>query len=609
MAGRAGRWLAEHAEPARSKPISGCGWSVMTGSTVIDRCLPMLGQMTNASLRRLARLLGALSLCTVGLAGTATLIDLVAATPSGASVPVADKCSQFPHPAMPPSTGSETPAGFAIQMPGAVLAPASQANTLAFAYAEWNDMTCSEYTHHYQWQPPKYYYYDCVGFTGYTTSEADPTAWQSVTTDLHIGPGYVPTPLHFEEFFNSLSSTPQTGWQSVANVSAIQAGDILAWQPALANGQPDLAGVGHSVMPLVSPQPIPGSNNTRWEVVIMDSTAGGHGPDDTRKPNDPLSERNAPILTRSGVVQPSGLGIGTIALDTTPSGNVTGVEWNVGDPPEQIVFGAGHPLNDPQPDPPTPGPQPVPASYDTVNASGQTSSFGAAYNYGPASPLTLNRPVVAIAPTTDGNGYWEAAADGGVFTFGTAPFLGSTAGQHLNAPVVGIAGTENQGGYWEAAADGGVFAFGNAGFFGSLGGRHLNQPIVGIAATPDGQGYWLVAADGGVFSFGDAGFSGSMGGQHLNRPVVGIAATPDGQGYWLVAADGGVFSFGDAGFFGSMGGHPLNAPVVSIGTPSDGGGYWEFAADGGVFSFGSAQYAGSVSQKSTSSPIVAGAAA
>ena len=188
-------------------------------------------------------------------------------------------------------------------------------------------------------------------------------------------------------------------------------------------------------MPLVTPQPIPGSNNTRWEVVIMDSTAGGHGPDDTRKPDDPLSERNAPILTTSGQVQPSGLGIGTIALDTTPSGDVTGVEWNVGDPPEPIVFGAGHPLDDPRPTRPRPGPLPDPASYDLAAANGVVSSFGAAYNYGPTTPLTLAAPVVGLATTTDGNGYWEASATAGSSPIGSAPFRGSMAGTPIARPV------------------------------------------------------------------------------------------------------------------------------------------------------------------------------
>ena len=138
-----------------------------------------------------------------------------------------------------------------------------------------------------------------------------------------------------------------------------------------------------------------------------------------------------------------------------------------------------------------------------------------------------------------------AAQDGGVFNYGTVQFAGSMGGRHLNTPVVGIAATPDGRGYWMVASDGGVFNFGDAAFYGSMGGQHLNAPVVGIAATPDGRGYWLVAADGGVFNFGDAKFYGSMGGLHLNAPVVGIAASSDGGGYWLVAADGGVFSFGD----------------------------------------------------------------
>jgi hypothetical protein len=527
---------------------------------------------------------------------------------AGASVgvPVTDRCSAA-HPPMPPSTGTETPAGFPIQMSGAVLAPSSDANTLAVAYSEWNDMTCTQYTHQYRWQPPAYYYYDCVGFTGYTTSVADPTAWASVRAALHLALGYVPTPLSFEEFFSSLAATPEAGWQSVAGVAAVRPGDILAWQPAQPDGQPDTTGVGHSVMPLVAPQPIPGSGGTRWELVVMDSTAGGHGPDDTRKTDDPYSARNAPILTRSGAVEPSGLGIGTIALDTTPAGQVTGVEWNVGDRPEPIVFGAGHPLDDPGPVPPTPpGPSPVPAGYDLATSTGVVTSFGSAYNYGPTTPLTLDAPVVGLAATTDGNGYWEAAADGGVLAEGTAPFRGSMGGQELAAPVVGIAGTTDMDGYWEAAADGGVFAFGTAPFDGSMGGRTLAAPVVGLAADPTGAGYWEVAADGGVFAFGGAGYLGSTGGLTLDQPIVGMVPTPDGGGYWLVARDGGVFAFGDAAFVGSMGGRPLAAPVVGIGATSDGGGYWEFAADGGVFAFGDATFAGRGTATGAAGGVVAG---
>jgi hypothetical protein len=40
----------------------------------------------------------------------------------------------------------------------------------------------------------------------------------------------------------------------------------------------------------------------------------------------------------------------------------------------------------------------------------------------------LNAPIVAMATTPTGNGYWLTASDGGgVFAFGPAPYLGSAA--------------------------------------------------------------------------------------------------------------------------------------------------------------------------------------
>ena len=111
----------------------------------------------------------------------------------------------------------------------------------------------------------------------------------------------------------------------------------------------------------------------------------------------------------------------------------------------------------------------------------------------------------------------------------------------LNQPIVGMAATPSGKGYWLVASDGGIFSFGDARFRGSTGALRLNQPIVGMAATPTGHGYWLVASDGGIFSFGDAAFHGSTGAMALNQPIVGMAATPSGNGYWLVASDGGIF--------------------------------------------------------------------
>ncbi len=220
-----------------------------------------------------------------------------------------------------------------------------------------------------------------------------------------------------------------------------------------------------------------------------------------------------------------------------------------------------------------------------------------------SAPGHLNAPIVGIASTAGGRGYWNVATDGGLFDFGDAHFYGSMGGHQLNKPVVGMAATPDGRGYWEVASDGGLFAFGDARFYGSTGSLTLNKPVVGMAATPDGRGYWEVASDGGLFAFGDARFYGSTGSLTLNKPVVAMAATPDGRGYWLVASDGGLFAFGDARFYGSMGGQRLNRPVV--GMASNGGrGYWLVASDGGVFSFGTAPFYGSTGNLSLVLPVV-----
>ncbi len=140
-----------------------------------------------------------------------------------------------------------------------------------------------------------------------------------------------------------------------------------------------------------------------------------------------------------------------------------------------------------------------------------------------ASPSTNRWWAWPPLPTAMATGWWPPTAASSASV--TPASSGSMGGKPLNQPVVGMAATPDGRGYWLVASDGGVFSFGDAGFFGSMGGKPLNQPVVGMAATPDGRGYWLVASDGGVFSFGDAGFFGSMGGKPLNQPVVGMAAS------------------------------------------------------------------------------------
>ena len=56
-----------------------------------------------------------------------------------------------------------------------------------------------------------------------------------------------------------------------------------------------------------------------------------------------------------------------------------------------------------------------------------------------AADVVLNAPIVALAATPDGHGYWEVAADGGVFAFGDASFPGSLAATPLASAIVSVA--------------------------------------------------------------------------------------------------------------------------------------------------------------------------
>ena len=262
---------------------------------------------------------------------------------------------------------------------------------------------------------------------------------------------------------------------------------------------------------------------------------------------------------------------------------------------------------------------------------GPGPSGGDAEFFGSMAGRPLNSPVVGMASTVDGGGYWLAAADGGVFAFGDAAFYGSVAGAATGGPIVGITADPVVSGYWLVSADGAVHPFGGAVWYEGMAGRPLNAPIVGMASTVDGGGYWLAAADGGVFAFGDATYSGSSvdvpagpgtvvgiaafpdnshyllatsrggvsvfgfsggswpggWGQPANGPMVAAAnwGTGDDPGWWTVGSDGGVFALGGAPFYGSMGASALNAPIVGMSATPSHHGYWMAASDGGVFAF------------------------
>jgi hypothetical protein len=193
-----------------------------------------------------------------------------------------------------------------------------------------------------------------------------------------------------------------------------------------------------------------------------------------------------------------------------------------------------------------------------------------------ASGFVERSPLVGVAASVSGRGYWLARRNGVVKPFGDAPFRGSAAGLRLTQPIVGITATRTGNGYWLVAGDGGIFSFGDARFFGSTGAMRLNEPIVGMAAQPNGRGYWLVAYDGGLFTFGSARYFGSGATTPRYWKIVSMASTPRGHGYWMLAANGEVLTFGTAR---NSGWRP-SLEVLFIGfAMRAGGGYW-LAAQG-----------------------------
>jgi len=302
--------------------------------------------------------------------GTTTgTTDPVTASPGSGTSSTVGLCT-FDGPVPLPEVAAGGQPAITTEGPGTLgaVTDAGVAPTLAEAYREFNTLQCTHYQHTYTENPTAgLYYYDCVGFTGYAVQQAAPTAWKTLAAAKGIKAGYVPSPQLFQEFFASLlpSSTNPTpaampGWEAVPTASAIRPGDVLAW---ITDTTTEL---GHSVMALSTPVEIPMSTatnqagavgDTAYALIIMDSTATTHGPDDTRRADAPYSSRNAPLgavtgsdgapqpLSSSESTAPSGLGIGTIALIADSSGQVTGVVWSLGTEIETVPFGAGHPTS------------------------------------------------------------------------------------------------------------------------------------------------------------------------------------------------------------------------------------------------------------------------
>ncbi len=242
-------------------------------------------------------------------------------------------------------------------------------------------------------------------------------------------------------------------------------------------------------------------------------------------------------------------------------------------------------------------------------AQGGVFSGGNARGYGSINTSAATDPVVGIASTPDGHGYWEVTRNGSVAHFGDAANYNDLPGLHkVVNDIVAIAPTSNGKGYWLVGADGGEFAFGDAGFHGSLPGIHKHvDDVAGMVATPNGDGYILVGNDGGVFVFGGS-FHGSLPGIHkVVHDIVGILPTGAETGYVLVGADGGAFVFGTgSGFYGSLPGRDITeSDIVGIALSPDQKGYWMAGADGTVYNFGDASYIGTPSGTDSELPVSA----
>ncbi len=92
--------------------------------------------------------------------------------------------------------------------------------------------------------------------------------------------------------------------------------------------------------------------------------------------------------------------------------------------------------------------------------------------------VTPSAQISGVATSVMGARLWLVGIDGGVFApeiqagqgpISPSPFFGSLPGLGIApvTPIVGIAATPDGDGYWLISVDGGVFAFGDARFFGS----------------------------------------------------------------------------------------------------------------------------------------------
>ncbi len=251
----------------------------------------------------------------------------------------------------------------------------------------------------------------------------------------------------------------------------------------------------------------------------------------------------------------------------------------------------------------------TPSGYRIVGTAGSLYHYGSSPYCGDLAAELLPKDVAGIAATPDGGGYWIALKDGAVYAFGDAhnygdlrgdSWQGGTADAAPGAPVVGIAATPDGKGYYLLGGDGSVYAFGDARYAGSVGKYTASGAPTAIAVDDATGGYWIATSSGRVYDFGGAPALGSQLSGHAS-PIVAMAALHTGSGYWLVTASGAVFNIGSAPKLGGK----FGTPMVGIAVASNDRGYYLASSKGNVFQFGKVPWFGSAAGKVGSDPITA----
>ena len=221
----------------------------------------------------------------------------------------------------------------------------------------------------------------------------------------------------------------------------------------------------------------------------------------------------------------------------------------------------------------TPGPRWVTGRWRRTAAS---SPSAAPATTDPRGASRSTSPIVGIASTPDGKGYWEVASTAASSRSGTP---------RSTAPRVAAAQQADRRHRIDAGRQGLLgscvrrwhLRLRRRQFYGSEGASRSTSRSSAShrPRTARATGRWHPTVASSPSETPASSDPKAEAAQQAGRRH---RATPDGKGYWEVASDGGIFNYGDAGFFGSQGGKPLNMPIVGIASTSTGNGYWEVAS-------------------------------